>query len=107
MIEMPKTHTEGLAFISKYSLDRKVTPDCSIYDCIREIEPKLDRFMEFGNTFANPKFRSKYTIFKWIARNVKYPLKSTTTVLEYFVDKYDGMVVFKKNAFTVTTLTLK
>ena len=77
----------------KYQFDKHIWEGWEVGDFIRELEPTLDRLMEFGQAFAEPHLKTKQELSDWIRNNLSYTTKAHRYVLKYFKDKYNGMPV--------------
>ena len=77
----------------KYQFDKHIWEGWEVGDFIRYIENDLDRLMEFGYTFAEPRLKTKQELSDWIKGHLPYTTKAHRYVLKYFKDKYNGMPV--------------
>lgn len=80
----------------KYQFNKHIWEGWRVVDFINELEPSLDRIMDFNDAFTynEPAFRTKAEIKNWVRNNLPYTTKALNEVTKYFVDKYNGMPIF-------------
>lgn len=78
---------------AKYHFDKHIWEGWEVGDFIRDLEPTLDRIMEYGQVYAEPALHTKQELSDWIKSHLPYTLKAHRYVLKYFTDKYNGMPV--------------
>lgn len=75
----------------KYQFHKHIWEGWEVVDFINELEPTLDRIMEYGQFYAEPYLKTKQALSEWIKNNLPYTTKAHRYVLKYFADKYNGM----------------
>lgn len=81
---------------AKYQFEKHIWEGWRVVDFINELEPSLDRIMDFSESrcYCEPRFNTKAQIKEWVKNNLPYTTKALNEVTKYFVDKYNGLPIF-------------